>query len=152
MTVVHHVAQYDDRLVGMADDDVGAAVVVQVAEGNAATDTLHLKEGAAVGRYFLKANHTRGARVGAPQIAKQRRPLLVFARRRGVVRDVAVGDEDILGAVAVEVEEAGAEADIVESNRGDAGGAAAEMKLPAPQVFVQRVRLVLKVAHEQRKA
>src|SRR5581483_3653937 len=100
--VVADVPQQGDRLVGVADHDVGAAVVVQVAEGHAPADPLRPEVRPAAGRNVPEADEGGRRRV-APEVAEEDGPLLVLAGRGGVLGDVPVGDEQVLGPVAVEI-------------------------------------------------
>src|SRR5438105_2751059 len=68
-----------------------------------------------------------------------------------MIDDVAVAQEEILVTVLVEVEKAGAEADQVPAERGQAGRAAGEDELTLAAVAVQAVELVLEVGDEQRQ-
>src|SRR6266852_9478763 len=67
---------------------------------------------------------------------------------------VAVGDEDVLRAVEVVVDEAGAEADVIKANGGYTGAARGKNELRAAgrgtDVAIQRVNFVLVVGDKNR--
>src|SRR5207244_9844729 len=116
------------RLVDMANDDVGSAVVVQIAKGGAAANVLGLKERAGLRRDILKTNLERFvARLA--QVAQQHWPLQQFRRRNRKAYHMAVGNEQVQGAIEIVVDEVGAEADIIEADGGNARPAAGIDKL-----------------------
>src|SRR5262245_44119741 len=149
--VFNGIAQEDHWLVLVADHDVGAAVVIEIAERRAAAHSLDAKVRSAASRDVLKADDwVRGGLLA--KVAEKDRVLFLFAGRRGVRGDMAIGDEEVLGAVAIEVEEARAKSDEGETDRRDARGVAGVPELAAAAVAIERVRFELEVRDEQGKA
>src|SRR6516225_9586128 len=97
------VLQEHDRLVEMANDDVRSAVVVEIAEGGAAANVLGTKIIPGLIRHILKTNSAWNV-TGLTKVTQQHSLLTDFDRRVRIAHHVAVGDEDVLGAVAVEIE------------------------------------------------
>src|SRR5207302_3856294 len=91
---------------------VDLAVVVEVAKGDAARQVRLLEIGAAALRDLLEL---------AGLVAQQHGSLAAGGAGR-IADGVAVGDEQVFPAVMIEVEKAGAPADILLADGGDAGG------------------------------
>src|SRR5262245_15012979 len=106
----------------MAQDDVDSAVVVQVAERDSASTMDTVKVRPAMFGQLLEP-HVRRWLTLAAEVAQENGALRERGRGGGVAHDVTVADEDILGAVEVVVDEAGAEADEVQADRGNPGPA-----------------------------
>src|SRR6185437_6149689 len=100
------------RLIDVADDEIGAAVVVQIAEAYAARrmecSLIAADLPAHVGEF-------------AADVAKQQRRLLATdAATRMVTADVTVGDEHILPAVQIHIEESRAPTHVFLAHAGEA--------------------------------
>ena len=146
VTVRFAVHEYSQFSVGVADDDVGVAVVVDVAECCSPPDVRDLEHRAGAARDVLEA-------AGAQVPVQLRRHL----ERERIVRpgegfdggDAAVGDEQIQPAVAIEIQPAGAEAGLREAGRAEAGGSAPILEVSRAVVEVQHIHLVEPVRDEQ---
>src|SRR5207244_8792647 len=95
------IPQQNDRLVDMADDEVGQAIVIEVADGQAAADMIAAEIGSSL------PGNVRETAVAL--VAKQDRPL----PHTGAARKadyVAIGDHQVGVAVVIQVEKAGSEA------------------------------------------
>src|SRR5205823_5245422 len=103
------IAKQRDRGVGVADDEVGPAVVVEIADGHAATARGGVEERAGV-----RADIPESALALLIDVVQQDRPLKERAAAARVQIDMTVGDDEVFPAVAVDVEEGGAEADELE--------------------------------------
>src|SRR5262249_57451536 len=102
-----------ERVVDVADDQVGAAVVVQVAEAHSAGQVIGL---------VITADLPADVLEPAAQVAVQHgRVLAADARLRVVADDMAVDDEQVLPAVQVHVEERRAPAAGLLAQGGQAG-------------------------------
>src|SRR5205823_50876 len=117
---VGDIAQDRHRLVDAADDDVEPAVVIEVADGEAATDVRLLEEIAAAPAGVLET--------ASADVAQQDRRLLQGGAAGRVANDVAVGDDDVLQTMMVEVDKRRAEADVFLSECRDAGAGGAVVK------------------------
>src|SRR5438552_15559698 len=91
------VLEQDHRLVDVADDDVGSAVVVQVAEGGAAAHVLGLEKRTGLGGDILKAN-LPGLLSRFAKVPQQHRFLEELRRWDRRANDMTVGDEEIQSA------------------------------------------------------
>src|SRR5262249_26087160 len=122
------VLEHRDRLVDVADDNVGAAVVIEIAKGGATAQVLELEKRTGPFGNILKS-HLPGliSRLGGT--SEQNRPLQQLRRLYRKADDMAVGDKDVLGPVEIVIDKADAEADVVEADRGDAGAAASKDEL-----------------------
>src|SRR5260370_34426715 len=115
IAILQRVLQNDDRLVDVADDDVGSAVVVQVAKSRAAAHVLGLKKRTGLGGDILKAN-LPGLLSRFAQVPQQHRLLQQLGRGDRKANDMTVGDEEVQSAIEIVVDEVGAEADIVQAD------------------------------------
>src|SRR5690348_14142439 len=99
----------------MADDQIDAPVVVEVAQGNAARQVCRAEVRAAVLRNVLKL---------AAFIAEQNRALSGIAAVAGGMTDgMAGGDDKIFPAVMINIQKARAPTDGTLPQRSDTGGA-----------------------------
>jgi hypothetical protein len=119
--------QDDDRFVDVADDDVGSAVVIEVAKSGALTHLFGLEEGAGLFRDVLKADLPRLVSRLA-EIVQQDGILKKLRRFDRKANDMAVGDEDILRAVEIAIDEACPETDVIEADGRDSGAATGKHK------------------------
>src|SRR5262245_13112123 len=106
-------AQDRHRFVEVADNQVGTAIVVQVAKAYAAAQMVLL---------VIAANLPAGVLERAAVVAIQHGRLLAadrFARMK--MDDMAVGDEKVLPAIQIHVEEGGAPTDVLLAAFGKAG-------------------------------
>src|SRR5215467_8146029 len=97
-------AQDRHRFVEVADNQVGTAIVVQVAEADAPAQVVLL---------VIAANLPADVLELAAEVAIQHGRLLAadrFARMK--VDDMTVGDEQVLPAIQIQVEEGGAPTDV----------------------------------------
>ena len=131
------VLQQRRRAVHVVDDEVEIAVVVEIADGKAASDPGDLQ---------ARAGALRDVAEARAEIQQQLVLLAVgLAELRELVdvrKDVAVGEEEIELAVQVGVEEGRAPSHPVEGRPGDAGGRARVLEVPAVEVVIQRVPIV----------
>src|SRR5947209_5040388 len=148
VAVVQSVLQDHDRLVDMADNNVGFAVVVQVAKGRAPAHVARLEEWSSFCRDIFKTDF-KGFVSRLAQVPQQHGRLQKPIRLVGKMNHVTVGDEDVLGAVPVEIDEPGAEADVFQANGGDAGGPAGKDELAAAKVSIQTVSFMFVIRDEQ---
>jgi len=64
-----------------------------------------------------------------PEVSQEHGPLQALRRLDGITNDVAVGDEDVLCAIEIEVDEAGSEAGIIETDACYSSAATGEDEL-----------------------
>src|SRR5437773_7517323 len=107
-----NVAQDNDRLIDMVDNDVGPTVVVEIGDGEAAAAVLGLEVRPALGRDVRE--------FAVAFVFEQDWKLGPGAAGR-MADDMAVGKDEVLPAVVVEIDEAGAETDVFRADGGDAG-------------------------------
>ena len=136
--------QDGDRLVEVADDEVDPAVVIQVAEADPAPQ---------MGRLEIVPESFAGDAELPPIVEQQDGQLLAIGFLPvGVTDGVAVGDEEILPAVQIGVDESGPPADVLLPDGRDARGRRAEPEGGGTRlalVAVQAVQLVLVVRYPQ---
>jgi len=119
------VAEQRDRFVKMANDQVGPAIVIQVADGDAAALVLGLEIWPTLAGDVRKRAYALWPL--SSLIAKQHRPLLGSASAR-MADDVSVADGDIFPAVVIQIEETHTETNIVLADTGDAGAVRDELE------------------------
>src|SRR5438132_11231556 len=124
----------------MADNQVRAAVVVQVADGDAAAEVFGLEIRTAVRRDVDEA---------AGLVAQQDGPLPPAGLLR-IAEYVAVGDEKVGPAVVVHVEEAGAEANVLLTDSRDPRNPGAEQKESSALIAIEAMHFMLVVADPKR--
>ena len=137
---VRFVAQYGDRLVDMADDQVRTATILQVANRQPAAEVLTAEIGAA-----LQADVTEPA---IPLVPQQHRPLFQ-PRPVRKANHMAIGDHQVFPTMIVQVEEAGAEADVELADGRDTRCRRIEQEQSVALVAVQAVHLVFVVGAPQ---
>ena len=140
------VAEDRDRPVVVRDDEVRAAVVVQVADRQPARDGGRVEVRAAAGAHVLE--YPPPLVVG---VVEQHRQLLQRAPV-GVTEDVPVDHHEVFPPVAVGVHERGAEPDPVQPDRADAGRPRPVVEQLVAEVLIERVQLALEVGHPHRRA
>src|SRR5437773_5770968 len=107
IAIFQRVLQNNDRLVDVADDNVGSAVVVQVAKSRAAAHVLGLKKRTGLGGDILKAN-LPGLLSRFAKVPQQHRFLEELRRRDRRANDMTVGDEEVQRAIESGGDEVGA--------------------------------------------
>jgi len=110
------VAQQRHRTIGMTDDDVGPAVVIEIPDGDASANRWRAEEGTA-----LRANVAEEATPVMRDVVQQHGTLRK-ARPHRLTQHVTVDDHQIQPAVIVDVQKIGAEADVGLPERADSGG------------------------------
>src|SRR5262245_55545365 len=151
IAVRERVLKNDHRLIHVADDHIGSALVVQVAESGAAAHVLRLKEGARFRRDILEPN-LPGFVLWLFHISEQDRSLQKFSGLNRKTNHMAVRDEKILVTVEIKIDESSAKADVIQADGRHAGASAGKYKLgrwrfPRPpgrvaHISVKRVDLV----------
>ncbi len=146
VTIADVVDQQPQRPVVVGDDDVGVAVVVEVAEGRAPTDLRQPECGARRRRHVLEA--------AVPKVAKQLLALMQWkriARLRerldGLHR--AVDGQQIEPAVVVVVEPGRAKAGVAQAGRGEPRLRAPVLERARPVVDVEIVTLARLLGDEE---
>ena len=126
------VAQQGRRTIQVVDDDVDVAVVVEIADGAAASE-IRRRHGRPRAR-----RHVDEAAVAGVAIEQVRLPVGEVQLAPVQLRiHVTVGDEDVLPAVVVEVEEVHAKADVLPVD-AEAGPEARDLERTRTVVPVQR--------------
>ena len=131
------VLQQRRRVVHVVDDDVEIAVVVEIADGQAAADPRDLQARAGAIRHVAepRAQVEQQLVLLAEGLAQLR--VLVDVRE-----DVAVGEEQIEPAVEVGVEERRAPSHADERRAGEPALHARVLELPAVEIVIERVPIV----------
>src|ERR1043166_9574684 len=124
----------------MANDQVGPAVVVEVAHRQPAADRRPLEERSAAAAH-IPEHPSASLRL----VVQQQRALLERAPTDRVVDDMAVDDREVFPAVVVDIDEACAEGDPVLTEGGDAGGAGLVMERLLTEIAIQVVQIALEV-------
>ena len=125
------------RIVHVVDDEVEVAVVVEIPDGEAASDPGDLQAAAGALRHVTesRAEIEQDLVLLAKGLAELRK--LVHIRK-----DVAVGKEEIELAVQVGVEEGRTPSHARKRRCGDAGGRARVLEVPAVDAVIERVLIV----------